>query len=307
MCQLGGILHIWKFDKYWKEYSTVLAFGAIFALRLKLVFLDFCYTKIDPFTSQNKVKNIRENFEKLYEEYVSNLKGSSASNSHSSIKSNLLHKSSGESNRSLKGLRMKVSISTVKFANEAYLRDEHINAKQHSKKAKEKLQMAHQLSSSQQFKSANEAYLRGEHLNAKQHSMKAREKLKMARELDCKAATEILNFKNRTNGLWRLDLHGLHAKEAVQALRERLEKIESKGLSRTHFPSNKNNKENEFVDSIHAKQVGHGPTVEVITGVGKHSRGKPVLPLAVRSFLTENRYHFEDIRPGAIKVWPNFL
>ncbi|XP_061354666.1 uncharacterized protein LOC133299243 [Gastrolobium bilobum] len=131
---------------------------------------------------------------------------------------------------------------------------------------KEALEMMR--SASQQFKSANEAYLRGEHLNAKQHSMKAREKLKMARELDCKAATEILNFKNRTNGLWRLDLHGLHAKEAVQALRERLEKIES---------------------------------------VGKHSRGKPVLPLAVRSFLTENRYHFEDIRPGAIKVWPNFL
>ncbi|XP_061337597.1 zinc finger BED domain-containing protein RICESLEEPER 2-like [Gastrolobium bilobum] len=88
-----------KFDKYWKEYSTVLAFGAILDPRLKLVFLDFCYTKIDPFTSQNKVKNIREKFEKLYEEYASNLKGSSTSNSHSSIKSNLLHKSSGESNR----------------------------------------------------------------------------------------------------------------------------------------------------------------------------------------------------------------
>ncbi|XP_061340947.1 zinc finger BED domain-containing protein RICESLEEPER 2-like [Gastrolobium bilobum] len=106
-----------KFDKYWKEYSTVLAFGAIFDPRLKLVFLDFCYTKIDPFTSQNKVKNIREKFEKLYEEYASNLKGSSASNSHSSIKSNLLHKSSGESNRSKKS---KLYISEFeRFENES--------------------------------------------------------------------------------------------------------------------------------------------------------------------------------------------
>ncbi|XP_061365859.1 zinc finger BED domain-containing protein RICESLEEPER 2-like [Gastrolobium bilobum] len=106
-----------KFDKYWKEYSTVLAFGAILDPRLKLVSLDFCYTKIDPFTSQNKVKNIREKFEKLYEEYASNLKGSSASNSHSSINSNLLHKSSGESNRPKKS---KLYISEFeRFENES--------------------------------------------------------------------------------------------------------------------------------------------------------------------------------------------
>ncbi|XP_072077979.1 zinc finger BED domain-containing protein DAYSLEEPER-like [Arachis hypogaea] len=43
-----------KFDKYWKDYSTVLAFGAILDPRLKLKFLRFCYKKLDPSTFELK-------------------------------------------------------------------------------------------------------------------------------------------------------------------------------------------------------------------------------------------------------------
>ncbi|KAF7831896.1 zinc finger BED domain-containing protein RICESLEEPER 2-like [Senna tora] len=41
-----------KFDKYWSEYSEVLAFGAILDPRSKLEFLQFCYSEIDHLTSE---------------------------------------------------------------------------------------------------------------------------------------------------------------------------------------------------------------------------------------------------------------
>jgi len=39
-----------KFDKYWDEYNTFLAFGAILDLRMKLETLGYCYEKIDHLT-----------------------------------------------------------------------------------------------------------------------------------------------------------------------------------------------------------------------------------------------------------------
>ena len=61
-----------NFDKYWKDYSIVLAFGAILDLVSKLDFLNFCYTKLRPSTTEDKVKIVREKFEKLYREYTNN-------------------------------------------------------------------------------------------------------------------------------------------------------------------------------------------------------------------------------------------
>ncbi|KAJ1385082.1 Smr domain [Sesbania bispinosa] len=99
--------------------------------------------------------------------------------------------------------------------------------------------------------------------------MKGREKMDIAQELNSKAATEIFKFNNRKNHIWRMDLHGLHASEAVQALQDRLHKIESEGS-----------------EHVHTKPVRH---LLVITGVGKHSQGKPVLPTTVKSFLDKYR------------------
>ncbi|KAJ4715073.1 smr (Small MutS Related) domain-containing protein [Melia azedarach] len=81
-------------------------------------------------------------------------------------------------------------------------------------------------STSQHYKAANNAFLRGDHFAAQQHSLKAREEWLIAERLNSKAAKEILSIRNNENDIWKLDLHGLHATEAVQALQDHLQKIE---------------------------------------------------------------------------------
>ncbi|RDX68893.1 hypothetical protein CR513_52067, partial [Mucuna pruriens] len=55
-----------KFDKYWKEYSIMLAFGVILDPRLKDNFIKYCYTKLDPLTSKDKTKNYERTNEKKF-------------------------------------------------------------------------------------------------------------------------------------------------------------------------------------------------------------------------------------------------
>ncbi|XP_027179579.1 uncharacterized protein LOC113778380 [Coffea eugenioides] len=82
-------------------------------------------------------------------------------------------------------------------------------------------------SASRNSKASVDAYLRGDHLSAQLYSRKAREEWLTAKQLNAKAAKEILRIKNLKNDEWTLDLHGLHAAEAVQALQEHLQRIES--------------------------------------------------------------------------------
>ncbi|KAL0448241.1 UNVERIFIED_CONTAM: hypothetical protein Slati_1380500 [Sesamum latifolium] len=82
-------------------------------------------------------------------------------------------------------------------------------------------------SASRHSKAANDAYMRGFHISAHSFSVKAQEEWSAAEKLNAKAAKEILSVRNSKNDLWTLDLHGLHAGEAVEALRERLRKVES--------------------------------------------------------------------------------
>lgn len=60
--------------------------------------------------------------------------------------------------------------------------------------------------------------------------MKAQENVLTAQELNAKAAKEIFRIRNSENDIWRLDLHGLHASEAIEALQEYLCRIESQGF-----------------------------------------------------------------------------
>ncbi|EPS74225.1 hypothetical protein M569_00531 [Genlisea aurea] len=139
-------------------------------------------------------------------------------------------------------------------------------------------------SASRCSKASNEAYLRGDHIGARLSSIKAREQWNAARKLNSKAANEILKLRNSGNEIWRLDLHGLHADEAIVALRERLQALESSSLSpRRRQPR----------------------LLQVITGKGNHSQGPAALPSAVRSFLHENGYHFDE-KPGVMVVRPKF-
>lgn len=51
-----------------------------------------------------------------------------------------------------------------------------------------------------------------------------------AEKLNMKAAEKILSIRNDNNNIWKMDLHGLHASEAVSALKERLHQIESHAI-----------------------------------------------------------------------------
>ncbi|CAK9146435.1 unnamed protein product [Ilex paraguariensis] len=102
--------------------------------------------------------------------------------------------------------------------------------------------------------------------------------IKKVMQLHAKAAKEILIVN-----MWKLDLHGLHAMEAVQALEAHLKMIESQV-------------------STSARQRRR--SLLVITGRGNHSRGQPVLPTVIRNFLSENGYDYDDSGPGAITVRP---
>ncbi|XP_030550290.2 uncharacterized protein LOC115755132 isoform X2 [Rhodamnia argentea] len=174
-------------------------------------------------------------------------------------------------------------------------------------------------SASQHSRAAQNDFLRGDHSSARHHSLKAREEWLVAERLNDSAAKDILNIRNSNNDIWTLDLHGLHKTEAVQALKERLRKLESQVPSnrsvspkRLHRIHQKNgvarSSSVECLTSIDKEkmdkpQSGQRPlSLQVITGVGNHSRMQASLPAAVRSFLNEDGYRFDDTRPGVITV-----
>lgn len=177
-------------------------------------------------------------------------------------------------------------------------------------------------SASQHSKAANNAFLRGDHFSAQQHSLKARKEWLIAERLNSKAAKEILGIRNSENDIWKLDLHGLHAAEAVQALQERLQKIEMQrpmnfsvspkrvksknGMVSTPSLESFSCMDMEVVDKQRASLRQIQKSLQVITGVGNHSQGQAALPTAVKNFLSESGYRFDEARPGVITVQPKF-
>ncbi|KAM5577436.1 hypothetical protein ABKV19_008000 [Rosa sericea] len=158
-------------------------------------------------------------------------------------------------------------------------------------------------SASQHSKAATNAFVRGDHYSAQQYSIKAREEWLAAESLNNRAAKEILSIRNSKNDVWKLDLHGLHASEAIRALQEHLEKIERKIFSNHSTTPNRVNMESnikrssvesiscmdkEKLDQLQASSRQRPTSLQVITGIGNHSRGQAALPTAVRSFLSEN-------------------
>ncbi|XP_013601162.1 PREDICTED: zinc finger BED domain-containing protein DAYSLEEPER-like [Brassica oleracea var. oleracea] len=49
-----------KFNKYWEEFSDILAIAAVLDPRLKLAFLEYCYNILDPDTVKLNMEYIRE-------------------------------------------------------------------------------------------------------------------------------------------------------------------------------------------------------------------------------------------------------
>nr|GMD43987.1 zinc finger BED domain-containing protein RICESLEEPER 2-like [Ipomoea batatas] len=61
-----------KFDKYWSEYSIVLAFGAIFDPRIKLVTLEHLYEELenDTIKVQDMISRVKTKLNKLFSAYA---------------------------------------------------------------------------------------------------------------------------------------------------------------------------------------------------------------------------------------------
>nr|KYP38012.1 hypothetical protein KK1_040752 [Cajanus cajan] len=147
-------------------------------------------------------------------------------------------------------------------------------------------------SASRHSRAASSAFLRGDHFSAQNHSTKARAEWYTAEELNSDAAKKILSIRNNENDIWRLDLHATS------------NGVKENGLGHSTLGSL------NFMDreklNIQTPLRLRSLALHVITGVGNHSRGQAALPTAVRSFLNENRYRFEEMRPGVITVWPKF-
>ena len=58
-----------KFDKYWGDYSVILALAAILNPRLKIETFRFCYNKLDPNTCQEKLDYIKSKLYHFYSQY----------------------------------------------------------------------------------------------------------------------------------------------------------------------------------------------------------------------------------------------
>ncbi|KAJ7521049.1 hypothetical protein O6H91_19G035400 [Diphasiastrum complanatum] len=78
----------------------------------------------------------------------------------------------------------------------------------------------------QHARGAVHAFKIGDHRRARMLSKKAQDERNRAQTLNAKAASKIFNLKNSNRDIWNLDLHGLHASEAVDALQARLLEIE---------------------------------------------------------------------------------
>uniref|UniRef100_A0A1J3HUI6 Zinc finger BED domain-containing protein DAYSLEEPER n=1 Tax=Noccaea caerulescens TaxID=107243 RepID=A0A1J3HUI6_NOCCA len=58
-----------KFDKYWEEYSDILAIAAVLDPRLKFKCLEYCFNSVDPATSKSRLDNVRKKMKKLFDVY----------------------------------------------------------------------------------------------------------------------------------------------------------------------------------------------------------------------------------------------
>ncbi|ONK57715.1 uncharacterized protein A4U43_C09F3340 [Asparagus officinalis] len=175
---------------------------------------------------------------------------------------------------------------------------------------------------SQHSRAASNAFLRGDHVSAQQYSSRARDEWLSAEKLNANAAKKILSIRNNQNDIWNIDLHGLHASEAVSALKDHLQNIEEMPPRRSASSDKLTKLEGGISRSASCEYVGgieansetkkkelpqqRQMILNVVTGMGNHSRGQAALPLAIKSFLIENGYRFDDARPGVFAVRPKF-
>ncbi|XP_048624719.1 zinc finger BED domain-containing protein DAYSLEEPER-like [Brassica napus] len=67
-----------KFDKYWDEYSDILAIAAVLDPRLKFEILEYCFSVLDQSTCKRRLANVRSKIYKLFGAYKKSQRNNSA-------------------------------------------------------------------------------------------------------------------------------------------------------------------------------------------------------------------------------------
>ncbi|XP_048613515.1 zinc finger BED domain-containing protein DAYSLEEPER-like [Brassica napus] len=88
ICEIVKIMRV-KFDKYWDDYSDILAIVAVLDPRLKFKCLEYCYTTLNPSTSKAKMDHIRKKMEKLFGVYKKNTKATTTTASATTMENSL--------------------------------------------------------------------------------------------------------------------------------------------------------------------------------------------------------------------------
>lgn len=59
-----------KFKKYWRSYSMILSIAIVLDPRYKMKFVRYIFSKIDPETTDAKVKKVEDHLQLLFKEYL---------------------------------------------------------------------------------------------------------------------------------------------------------------------------------------------------------------------------------------------
>ena len=84
-----------KFDKYWSQYSVALTFGAILDPHIKLIMLEYFYSKIDASKAKDMVKEVRTKLNNFFEQYANSTNAPGRSSQSSFISHAYMPMSSG--------------------------------------------------------------------------------------------------------------------------------------------------------------------------------------------------------------------
>lgn len=131
------------------------------------------------------------------------------------------------------------------------------------------------------FEQATKAYMAGDKAKAKELSRKGHEQAQLMWEAHEEAASTIFSQRNRQlqngGGPPCIDLHGLHPREAEEALRRELKET--------------------------WRRLGAGCSVQVVVGAGKHNKkGKASVPKAAKEFLSSRNITFSEPVPGTLQL-----
>ncbi len=154
------------------------------------------------------------------------------------------------------------------------------NYEAYRKKAQELMKLRNEY-----FQKALQYFVKGDGKAAGEYADKGKELNVLIEEWNDLASNQIFEEQNsKFNGQYTIDLHGLHVEEAIAAVKQQLEKIESRNRS--------GNKIKYFT---------------IITGKGLHSQlGKAKIKPAIEKLLKERQYNFYTA-PSNGYITVNFL